>query len=388
MVTLGIDLGTSNSSAAFALDTTIIYVKDPASHMHTFPSSIFALPSGELLVGRLADKQRFTDPERYRQSVKLELNLGETEIPLGQHTYFPSDLAAAILKRLKTLAEQYLGTRQLPGIEHTVLTVPVKYGAYKRTIMQQAAQKAGFLPEQVTFFEEPIAAALGYASTVSITSGEKVMVYDLGGGTFDAAILEWEGQKFRTHGTPDGLKWGGIEFDRLIYRDLLTHYQENAVAQQWLSDDKTPGALLTHMDVLQQCAELKHILSEIDEYTLHIPYLNNTSSLEYRLTRQQFCTLILSKVHETFACCQRVLKSGGLAWQDIHTVLLVGGSCRIPLIADQLRRQGVQHVVLAEDPELAVCRGAALVAVGKTSEKEEETATYVVEKDPWKSFLL
>ena len=389
MTTLGIDFGTSNSSAAFLHNNAVTFVKDPTSHMNTFPSSVFALPSGELLVGRFADAKGLDAPNYYRQYVKRELSLGAAKILLGKQAYEREDLVAALLKHLKTLAEQHLETLKLPSIECVVLTVPVQYGDLKRTLMRNAAQRAGFTDGQVKLLQEPVAAALGYAHGTSVKLGERVLVYDLGGGTFDVAVLEYTKEGFQTRGKPDGLNWGGLQFDQLIYKDFLTRHQDNSWVQQLSNAVPTLEVLQTKIGILNKCETLKRILTAREEDDFTFSLVNGGGSLKYQLSRQQFYRMISPLVRATIECCERVLASAELTWPQIDTVLLVGGSCRMPLIREQLQRQGVGKVVLVGDPELAVCQGAALLPSEEKAHKtdnEPSKEDYIVFKDSWQAF--
>src|SRR5579859_2077527 len=192
---LGIDFGTCFSSAAFIYGGTLSFVKDPLSVGFSVPSSAFATPQGQVLVGKAANNQRLRDPLRYRREFKRDL--GRTDpLLLGTHPFLPEELIAHVLGKIKSDADAQMKSLGKPLFTGAALTIPATYQEHKRALMLKAAAEAGFGAEELTLLEEPVAAALYYAHQSNMPEGEILLVYDLGGGTFDTALLQKKGDSF------------------------------------------------------------------------------------------------------------------------------------------------------------------------------------------------
>jgi molecular chaperone DnaK len=187
---LGIDFGTCYSSAAVWANGELKRVKEPLKLGYSFPSSVFVNEKGELFVGEAAENQRRLNPERYRRAFKRDLG-ASTPFILGDRQFLPEDLVAAVLKTLKREAEEMVQT----PLERAVVTVPATYTVYRKQLMEKATKAAGFTT--VELLAEPVAAAMYYDNPMSggaaLAEGEVLLVYDLGGGTFDAALLQKRG---------------------------------------------------------------------------------------------------------------------------------------------------------------------------------------------------
>ena len=351
---LGIDFGTSLSSAALWRDGRLLLVKEPLRHGYSYPTSVYLLPSGDILVGQAAENQRLNDPGRYRREFKRELG-GAIPVTLGDRSFAPEELVAAVLRKLKREAENLTGGAGTLG--GAVITVPADYQAHKRGLMERAADAAGF--REVTLLEEPVAAALTYTREAgAVAEGAIILVYDLGGGTFDVALLRRTGASYEPIAVPLGLeRCGGIDFDRAIYRDVLARFPAIAETVNPRRQDRESQRL--RAGLADFCREIKHLLSEADEAELPLPLGFPDES--YALSRAAFTALIEPYLGETLALCRQIVGSAGLQLDAVAGVLLVGGSCRMPPIQAAVATLG-RPVWRVEEPELAVCQGAALHA--------------------------
>ena len=357
---LGIDFGTCFSSAAFAQKETLTLVKDPSSLDFSIPSSVFAAPQSQIHVGRSANNQRQRDPQRYRSELKRELGK-ITPILLGEKPYKVEELVARVLGRVKQLADDYQANLGHPSFSGAVLTIPATYQDYKRTLMHEAAVKAGFHDDKVILLEEPAAAAHYYARQSRMVEGEVLLVYDLGGGTFDTALLRKKAEDFEYLALPAGIeRCGGVDFDRCIYLDVLAHYP---TLRTLVQNQQDRAALLARLLLGEQCITLKHHLSEAEEGAFSFMVPGTLDVIDYSLTRATFNQMISATIEETLSCCRNMIQSAGIADSQINRILLVGGSCRIPLVRQLLQREFKRSPVAgAADLELVVCQGAAIYA--------------------------
>jgi F-box protein 11 len=353
---IGIDFGTSYSSAALcdAADTPpqqgdLKLVRDPIKHVNFFPSSVY-VKDNQILVGQAADNSARIDPSRYKKEFKRDLGT-DTPYVLGGHHMMPEDLVAKVLQRIKEEAEK-MHSHVLNDI---VLTIPATYQEHKRELMKQAAQTAGF--QRVELLAEPVAAAFYYSwhtqDQQAFQEGEIILVYDFGGGTFDATLIQKQGAGYHYLGQPEGIEYcGGIDFDREMYKDIKS--QDSTLAdrlnQQTLSGNRDRQVMV------EWCRAFKHQLSETLSHEDVPPSSNET----YHLTRQQFNVMIKPFVEQSMEICRHLIQKANLTWEQIDRVLLVGGSCRIPYVRETIERELGRSAVWADDPELAVCQGAAI----------------------------
>jgi molecular chaperone DnaK (HSP70) len=364
---LGIDFGTCYSSAAFLLNGTLERVKDSRRLGYSFPSSVFVTEEGEVLVGHTADYQRNKAPNRYRREFKRELGK-ENSFFVGDRQFCPEDLVTEVLRKLKGEADQMLKSNNLAPFTEAVITVPATYQDHKRKLMRKAALNAGFT--QVELLEEPVATALYYAQRQIIEDGEIILVYDLGGGTFDATLIQSEGAGYRLLTLPVGLEHcGGIDFDRKIYEDLL--HQGGPTIKELLNPQRRDlEALRAKLTLADWCQEAKHQLSEINHFEDMVPgFFSET----YKLNRGDFNWMIRPHIEQTLERCNQLLNDAGLDWQRVARILLVGGSCRIPYIHEVLVQEFKRPVVRVDDPELAVCLGAAIYRQVDNLSKHSQT---------------
>jgi F-box protein 11 len=359
---LGIDFGTCYSSAAFTMGgDQITMVKEPLKHTYCFPSSIYLTEQGNMLVGEAAENQRLRDVTRYRHEFKRHLGQNEPLL-VGERKLRPEELVAEVLGELRREAEETAEGCTFPGV---IITVPATYADYKRDLMQTAGEAAGF--RRVRLLEEPAAAAIYYAQSDHVgrelAEDEIIMVYDLGGGTFDAALVQKMGARYQLLAEPVGLEQcGGTDFDREIFEDLKGQVSSNLAE---LLRGRDLNAMRGRLMVAELCQDLKHQLSADQEARVLIP-LGDME--EVHLHRDTFEAMIAPYVEQTVDLCHRLVEqNAGLQWGAIGRLLLVGGSCRIPYVKNALAQLG-PPVVRVDDPELAVCRGAAVYG-GELAEK-------------------
>ncbi|MUG96851.1 Hsp70 family protein [Scytonema sp. UIC 10036] len=347
---LGIDFGTCNSSAALLLDGTLKRIAEPLKHDYCFPSSIFVTAQGQILVGHAAEHARQQDPQRYCHEFKRDLG-SDTPYTLGNCQLLPEELVTEVIRKLKVEADQVVKGRGMQPLSDAIITVPATYKAYKRKMMQEAGITAGF--SQVELLEEPVAAAIYYSRHAPVEEGEIILVYDLGGGTFDATLIEKRESGYKILAMPKGLpNCGGKDFDWEIYQHLKQQCSEALGRRLEDKKDWRNKAIVGDF-----CRQLKHQLSEAEEAQVYIPIGDGES---YTLTRQVFNGMIEPLIGETIDCCDQLVRSAGLEWGQVNQVLLVGGSCRIPYVQETVEGKFGRPHLLVDEPELAVCLGAAI----------------------------
>ena len=358
---LGIDFGTCNSSAALMLNGTIKLVKEPLKQGYSFPSSVYLTEKREILVGQAAENSRLRDARRYRLGFKRALGENQPYL-VGELSLTVQDLVTEVLKKLKNEAEKTVSG----VITDAVITVPASYKQSKRDLMRQAAQAAGF--SQISLLDEPVAAATYYTQQNQnlLKDGDIILVYDFGGGTFDASLIKKQGTSYQILSTPIGLEnCGGTNFDQLIYEDI-----KNRCSAGFRQQLEPKEALAARGIVSQFCIDIKHQLSEAQEATIHIPLaLGQVES--YQLERVNFNQMITPFIDRTIKACEQLILGAGLGWKDINQVLMVGGSCRIPYVQEALKRKLGHSPLLADEPELAVCQGAAIYGTSFNQNKDD-----------------
>ena len=366
-MSLAIDLGTSNTKAALVIEEKLILVRDsfqPESSF--FPSSVYLTPEGQILVGHAADAMRDTDVRRYRKEFKRDF--GE-DVPyqLGDRQLLPQDLVSAVLSKVKQEAEIIAQSYGENSLTKVVLTVPASYNGYKKRLMQKVAEGVGFT--EVQLLPEPEAAAYYYNRNNIISNGDIVLVYDLGGGTFDAALLRKEGEGYKSLVPPTGIDGcGGIDFDRQIYRRIRGQIKDSLLVER----------LGTFNDVKAQqdreilgdfCRRLKHQLSQVPN-TFGRLMLDREM---YELTQEDFNLMIESVIDETVTECLGLVKDANLKVDELNHVLLIGGSCRIPYVRKLLEARLTEPLFHLREPDLAVCQGAVLFASETTVNRVVKT---------------
>jgi molecular chaperone DnaK (HSP70) len=375
---LGIDCGTCYSSAALMQKGSPKPVKEPVTHGFSFPSSILVTDQGDVLVGQAAENQRRRYPTRYQREFKRDLGRA-ISYSLGDRQMMPEDLMAQVIETLRIEAERMMNQ----ALTAAVVTVPAHYEFYKQQLIEQAAKQAGF--EEVAILQEPIAAALYYDYTAvgeqALKQGETLLVYDLGGGTFDAALVQKYGQGFKLLTQPVGDEnCGGIDFDRQIYADLSTRCSDS-LRQLLNPPQRDELALRTRLMVGDWCREFKHQLSELPQHS-DLLILGAIEEV-YTLSRADFEAAIAPLISRTCELCHHLIRAAGLEWQQIDRVLIVGGSCRIPYIRKTLEQQFCRPIVQVDELELAVCLGAAIYAATLDQSVPQNTVQMKVSNPPY-----
>lgn len=362
--TLAIDFGTCNSSAAVMNDGNPRLIKEPVKQGYCFPSSVYLDESGQILVGHFAESKKVKDISRYRSKIKRDL-IQDRPYLLGQngeHEFTAQQLITEILKTLKQEAEKITLALAKGMITDVVITIPATYRQNKREAMKQAALNAGFTSVQL--IEEPVAAAMHYhaQNPATFQEGDIILIYDLGGGTFDATLIKKLENGFEVLGQPVGIECcGGTNFDQAIFQHLKANCSE-----QLQEKFSTKGNSLENF-IVDFCRDIKHQFSGTAEAIGQIPF----DSQLYELNRDDFNRMINSAVEQTIVCCEDLIKSAGLELPDISKVLMVGGSCRLPFIQESVENRLESSVLLIDEPELAVCQGAVIFGEIQWQEKKQ-----------------
>jgi outer membrane protein assembly factor BamB/actin-like ATPase involved in cell morphogenesis len=345
---LGVDLGTTHTAAAINEGGAVEAVR-LGGRRAEIPSLVFLRADGEVLVGEAAQRRGEAEPTRLAREFKRRLGdpvpvlLGGT--PMSAHA-----LTARLLRHVTDTVAR--GQEAPPA--RIVLTHPANWGPYKRELLRQAAQLAD-LP-QVTLRTEPEAAAVRYAGTARVAAGETIAVYDLGGGTFDAAVLRKTVDGFEVLGEPQGVEQlGGIDFDEAI----LEHVRSTLGEQLALTDaDLAEPAVKEALARLRrECVEAKESLSFDTE--VEIPVALPRLHTRVRLGRAEFEAMIAPALDDTVAALRRALRSAGVGAEQLRCVVLAGGSARIPLVGSIVSAAFGRPVAVDEQPEMGIALGAA-----------------------------
>ncbi len=341
---VGIDLGTTNSELAVLRDDQIVVL--PIHGNPIMPSCIGLDPQGALLVGQVARNQLAAAPERTLLSVKRRM--GESvQLQLGDRSFAPEELSSFILRELKNQAEHQLGE----PVRQAIITVPAFFDERQRKATQAAGELAGL--DVLRLIHEPTAAALAYGA--GSTEGETMLVYDLGGGTFDVSLVAVEQGVVEVKASHGDTHLGGDDFDQLLVDLAVTEFKR----QHNVDLLARPGDLLRLRSVMERA---KRTLSDEPFAQVREEYLDGQHHLEMELARDDYECLILPLLERTLACIHRALNDARLTPKDIHKVMLVGGATRTPLVHRLLQeRLGLdpRHEI---NPDLIVAMGAAIQA--------------------------
>jgi molecular chaperone DnaK len=346
---IGIDLGTTNSCVACMEGGEPVVI--PSSEgSRTTPSVVAFSAAGERLVGQVAKRQAITNAERTVLSVKREMG-SDYRIKLGEQEYTPQEISAMILQKMKADAESYLGTK----VTKAVITVPAYFNDSQRQATKDAGTIAGL--EVLRIINEPTAAALAYG--IEKEEDQIILVFDLGGGTFDVSILELGDGVFEVKATSGNNRLGGDDFDERIVQWMVKEFKkQNGVDLQ---------ADRMAMQRLREAAEkAKHELSTLMTTTINLPFISATDAgplhLDLNLTRAKFNELTADLVEETMKPTRQALKDADLNVRDIDKVLLVGGSTRIPAVQEAISKELGQEPFKGINPDECVAIGAAIQA--------------------------
>ncbi|MBQ6171569.1 MAG: molecular chaperone DnaK [Clostridia bacterium] len=346
---IGIDLGTTNSCVAIMEGGEPVVIAN-AEGARTTPSVVAFSKTGERMVGQVAKRQAITNPDRTIVSIKRDMG-SNRKIKIDGTDYTPEMISSMILQKLKADAEAYLGEK----VTEAVITVP----AYFSDAQRQATKNAGIIAglDVKRIINEPTAAALAYG--VDKESEQKIMVYDLGGGTFDVSILDIGDGVFEVLATNGNNRLGGDDFDERIIRYLITEFKKDSGID--LSNDKMA------MQRLKEAAEKAKIeLSGMASSNINLPFITADATgpkhLDITLTRAKFNELTADLVEATMTPVRKALADAGLTPEKIDKVLLVGGSSRIPAVQEALKKFINKEPHKGINPDECVAIGAAIQA--------------------------
>lgn len=357
-VAYGIDFGTSNSAIVVARsDGTLAQVRDPGSPigLSSVPTSVCVLRDGRLMVGRAAENAKRLRPAAFRSDFKRDFG-DETPVRLDDREFRPDELTTEVLRFLREQAIE-----QVPGTANrVVITVPAAWESGKHALMLKAAERAGFDPGVVELVAEPVA-ALAYAFGSHASAGsETVLVYDLGGGTFDCALAQGNEAGYEILGAPGGLgDIGGTLFDRMLLQLMRARYGDS-VAALLDGPPADPDTMRRRLSLKDTCEAFKCQLSVAETHEDLLSEL--VPPVTFELTRAALEEELRPLLEETLAECDRLVTRNNLTWQDIDQIIPVGGSSRIPLVGRMLAEHSLRVVLRVEDPDLAIARGAARMA--------------------------
>lgn len=343
---LGIDVGTTYSAAAVCRDgrSQIVSV---GTRTAAIPSVVVLHPHGEVLVGEAAERRSLSEPTRTAREFKRRLG-DPVPILLGGEPYAAEVLMGHVVRHLVERVVELEGAA--PAF--TMMSHPANYGDFKVGLLREAVRVADV--GEVRFITEPEAAAVHYASLARVAEGEVVAVYDFGGGTLDAAVVRNTSGRFTLIGTPEGMeRLGGIDFDQAVF----AHVVDSLGGLLEELDPADPASVTAVGRMREDCRQAKEALSTDTDVT--IPVLLPNAQTEVRLTRPEFEAMIRPRLTETTDALARTVQSAGLTMADVSRVLLVGGSSRIPLVAEVVREATGRDVAVDAHPKHAIAVGAA-----------------------------
>ena len=346
---IGIDLGTTNSCVAVMEGGESVVIPNPEG-ARTTPSVVAFTKTGERLVGQVAKRQAITNPDHTVSSIKRDMGT-DRKVTIDDKQYTPQEISAMILQKLKADAESYLGE----PVTQAVITVPAYFSDAQRQATKDAGKIAGL--EVLRIINEPTAAALAYG--MDKDNEQKIMVYDLGGGTFDVSILEIGDGVFEVLATSGNNRLGGDDFDQRIIDYLADEFKKTNGID--LKADKMA------LQRLKEAAEKAKIeLSGVTTSNINLPFISADATgpkhLDITLTRSKFDELTADLVEKTMEPTRRALSDAGLNPSDIHKVLLVGGSSRIPAVQEAVKRLIGTEPHKGINPDECVAMGAAIQA--------------------------
>ena len=345
---IGIDLGTTNSCVAVMEGGEPVVIPNPEGN-RTTPSVVAFSQNGERLVGQIAKRQAVTNPEHTVISIKRDMG-SDKKVKIEDDEFTPQEISAMILQKLKSDAENYLGSE----VKQAVITVPAYFSDSQRQATKDAGRIAGL--EVLRIINEPTAAALAFGMD-KVDKDQKIMVYDLGGGTFDVSILDIGDGVFEVLATSGNNRLGGDDFDQRIIDYLVDEFKKTSGID--LKTDKMA------MQRLKEAAEKAKIeLSGVGQTNINLPFITADSTgpkhLDITLTRAKFEDLIKDLVDATIKPVNQALKDAGLQASQIDQVLLVGGSTRVPLVQEKVKEITGKEPNKGINPDECVALGAAI----------------------------
>ena len=344
---IGIDLGTTNSCVAVMEGGEAVVIPN-SEGARTTPSVVAFTKDNERLVGQVAKHQAVTNPDRTISSIKREMG-SSYKVNIDSKSYTPQEISAMILQKLKKDAESYLGET----VNKAVITVPAYFSDSQRQATKDAGKIAGL--EVLRIINEPTAAALAYG--LDKEDNQKIMVYDLGGGTFDVSILELGDGVFEVLATNGNNRLGGDDFDERLMNYLMEEFKKTTGVD--LSGDKMA------VQRLKEAAEKTKIeLSSATTSNVNLPFITATSDgpkhLDITVTRAKFESLIGDLIEKTTDPVKKAIADSGLSVNDIGKVILVGGSTRVPAVQEAVKKITQKEAFKGINPDECVAIGAAI----------------------------
>ncbi|OBR94143.1 chaperone protein DnaK [Clostridium ragsdalei P11] len=365
---IGIDLGTTTSEIAYIRNgKPEIIVNDLGDRIT--PSLVGLTDDNEIIVGRLVKRHAILKPERTVIEVKRLMGT-DTKVSLGKKQFLPQQISAMILKNLKKYAEDFLGEK----VTEAVITVPAKFNNLQRQATKEAGELAGLKVERI--INEPTAAALAYGIN-NLESEEKVLVYDLGGGTFDVTVLELFDGVLDVKASRGNNKLGGKDFDERIEKYVIEDFKQKY-------DIDLRGNIKAMSRIKDASERAKIELSSMESTEIDLPYIaidkdENPLELSIKLTRSKFEELIMDLVESTDKEIQDAFKASSYSAQDIDVVLAVGGSSRIPCVKRLLKTKFGNKIKTNINPDEAVALGAAIQAGIKSDEISSDDSILITD---------
>ena len=345
---IGIDLGTTNSVVSVMEGGEPTVITNPEGSRIT-PSVVGFTKTGERLVGQLAKRQAVSNPDRTIASIKRHMGEKSYTVSIDGKSYTPPEISAMILQKLKADAEAYLGEK----VDKAVITVPAYFNDSQRQATKDAGQIAGL--EVLRIINEPTAAALAYGIDKDET--QTVLVFDLGGGTFDVSIMDIEDGVFEVRATNGDTHLGGDDFDHAVMQWIVDEFKkENGID---LSADK-----MSAQRVIEAAEKAKIELSNMVSTNINLPFITADASgpkhLDLTLTRAKFDELTADLVERTMIPTRKAMQDAGVSGSDITKVLMVGGSSRIPAVQEAVRKYLGKEPHRGINPDECVSVGAAI----------------------------
>ena len=346
---IGIDLGTTNSCVAVIEGGEPVVITN-AEGARTTPSVVAISKNGERMVGQVAKRQAITNPDRTIASIKRDMGTNR-KVTIDGKAYTPQEISAMTLQKLKADAEAYLGEK----VSEAVITVPAYFSDAQRQATKDAGTIAGLEVKRI--INEPTAAALAYG--IDKETDQKVMVYDLGGGTFDVSIIEMGDGVQEVLATAGNNRLGGDDFDQRVIDWMVQNFKAETGVD--LSNDKMA------MQRLKEAAEKAKIeLSGVTTSQINLPFITADATgpkhLDMTLTRAKFNELTADLVENTMGPVRQALKDSGLSVNELDKILLVGGSSRIPAVQEAIKKFTGKEPFKGINPDECVAIGAALQA--------------------------
>lgn len=345
---IGIDLGTTNSCVAVMEGGEPVVIPNPEGN-RTTPSVVAFAKDGERMVGGTAKRQAVANSDRTISSIKRHMG-SNYKVTIDDKNYTPQEISGMILTKLKSDAEAYLGEK----VDKAVITVPAYFTDAQRQATKDAGKIAGL--EVLRIINEPTAAALAYGADKD-NSNHKILIYDLGGGTFDVSILELDDGMFQVLATCGNNKLGGDDFDKRIMDYIVSEFKKSDGID--LSNDKMA------MQRIKETAEKAKIeLSGLTKTSINLPFITMDATgpkhLDMELTKAKFDQLTEDLVEATMTPTRQALKDAGLSKNDIDKVILVGGSTRIPAVVEAVKKELGKEPYKGINPDECVAVGAAI----------------------------